>query len=140
MYSWINKFCYMNIIDVIRECSSDEEVIAKANKYLYDNWDMNELGCRKGLFDMWLKTYEGDCGYEVMDGGNGYYMVRTRNFGKERYGMAYKCIPYRMEYSDDVFWYDILVHSVSDSTPMIGVHYMSYDEIKNRCRSYYEKE
>lgn len=38
MYSWINKFCYMNIIDVIRECSSDEEVIAKANKYLYDNW------------------------------------------------------------------------------------------------------
>ena len=101
---------------------------------------MNEFGCSKGLFDMWLKTYRDDSNYEVIDGGNGCYIVRTRNFGKERCGVLYQCIPYRMEDSDDVFWYDIAVHSVSDFTPMIGVRYMVYGEIKNRCRSYYEKE
>ena len=98
---------------------------------------MNETGCRKGLFDMWLKTYKEDSDYEVIDGGNGCYIVRTRNCGKERYGVLYQCRPYRMEGSDDIFWYDISIYSVSDFTPMLGVHYMSYDEIINRCRLYY---
>ena len=96
--------------------------------------DMNETGCRKGLFDMWLKTYKEDSDYEVIDGGNGCYIVKTRNFGKERYGVLYISRPYRNKDSDDIFWYDIEIHSVSK----LGVHFMSYGEIVNRCKSYYD--
>ena len=64
---------------------------------------MIETSCMKGLFDMWLKTYEEDSDYEVMDCGNGYYIVKTRNFGKERYGVLYISRPYRMNDSDDIF-------------------------------------
>lgn len=41
---------------------------------------------------------------------------------------------------DHILWYDIAVHTVSDFTPMMGVRYMFYDEIINRCRLYYEKD
>ena len=58
--------------------------------------DMTETGCRKGLFDMWLKTYKKDSDYEVMDCGNGCYIVKSRNFGKERYGVLYQCFPYSL--------------------------------------------
>ena len=99
---------------------------------------MIEIGCRKGLFDMWLKTYKEDSDYEVMDCGNGYYIVKTRNFGNEKYGVLYISRPYRMKGSDDIFWYDIEIYTISDFTYRLGVHYMSYGEIINRCRSYYD--
>ena len=58
----------------------------KYYKHLTD--DMNETGCRKGLFDMWLKTYKEDSDYEVMDCDNGCYIVKIRNFGKEMKDMV----------------------------------------------------
>ena len=99
---------------------------------------MIETWCRKGLFDMWLKTYKEDSDYEVMDCGNGCYIVKSRNFGNERYGVLYCCRPYRMKDSDDIFYYDIEIYCISDFTYRLGVHYMSYGEIINRCRSYYD--
>ena len=75
-----------------------------------------------------------------MDCGNGLYIVKTLNFGKERYGLLYQSFPYRMGGSDDIFWYDIAIYTIMDFTYRLGVHYMSYGEIVNRCRSYYENE
>ena len=99
--------------------------------------DMNVTVCRKGLFDMWLKTYKEDSDYAVMDCGNGFYIVKTLNFGKERHGVLYCCRPYRMKDSDDIYWYDIEIYRISDFIYRLGVHFMSYGEIVNRCRSYY---
>ena len=99
---------------------------------------MTETGCRKGLFDMWLKTYEEDSDYEVMDCGNGFYTVKTRNFEKDRYGVLYCCRPYRKKDSDDIFWYDIEIYTIRDFAYIWGVHFMSRGEIINRCRSYYD--
>ena len=99
---------------------------------------MNEIGCRKGLFDMWLKTYKEDSDYEVMDCGNRYYIVKTHNFGTERCGVLYCCHPYRRKDSDDIYWYDIEIYRISDFIYRLGVHFMCYGEIVNRCRSYYD--
>ena len=87
---------------------------------------------------MWLKTYKEDSDYEVKDCGNGFYTVKTHNFEKERDGVLYKCRPYRMDGSDDIFYYDIEIYSIRDFTYILGVHFMSYGEIINRCRSYYD--
>ena len=97
---------------------------------------MTETGCRKGFFDLWLKTFKDDSNYEVMDCGDGFYIVKTHNFGKERYGVLYCARPYRKKDSDDIYWYDIEIHTMSK----LGVHFMSYGEILSRCKLYYENK
>ena len=61
----------------------------------------------------------------------------ARNFGKERCGVLYQCIPYRMEDSDDIFWYDIAVHTVSDFTLMSGVRYIMKKNVYNSNKDGY---